>query len=276
MKLLTLLLPFYLWATPHYPFLFSSVSDKIYKHLDGYKQLLTIEYFTTHCLELSEYIEELELLKKEGFRLEMDLSSPLKNSYAKSLRNQEEKLREIDEKISRELAELFKNREFTILILLQESSLNFVRNSYEVSFAKEAYASPQKQNEAMESQISLESSLTILKDKLVKSRDLNSSLSACLNDIASINYFMIAVDKERLKSRPCKALKYIENLQEYDRSSQLSCKDEISYYDKWQTKSEAYRTTLLLELRNSCGLSSPEPLSDGYSRNISLEDDSGI
>jgi len=245
-------LPFFLCANPHYPFLFSSVSDKIYQHLDGYKQLIKIEYFNTNCIELREYINELELLKKEGFKLEMDLSSPLKNSYAKSIRNQEEKLKQINDKISKKLAELFKNKEYSILILLKESSLEFVKNSYEVSFAKEAYESPLNQNKTIESQISLESSLSILKDKLIKSRDANSSLSACLNDITSINYFMIQVDKESLLNKPCKAIKYIDYLQEYDRSSQISCKEETSYYNKWHTKSESYRTTQLIDLRNSC------------------------
>ncbi len=247
-------MPFYLWANPPYPFIFSSVSDKIYQHLDGYKELIEIEYFSNNCIELREYITELELLKKEGFRVEIDLSSPLKNSYAKSIRNQEDKLKHINDKISKKLAELLENKEYSILILLKESSLDFVKNSYEVSFAKEAYESPQKQNETIESQISLESSLSILKDKLIKSREVNSSLSACLNDITSINYFMIQVDKESLLNKPCKALKYIGNLQEYDRNSQLSCKEEISYYDKWHTKSESYRTTLLLKLRDSCVL----------------------
>ncbi len=249
-----LLLPFLLWATPHYPFLFSSVSDKIYQHLDGYKQLVKIEYFSTNCIELREYINELELLKKEGFRLEVDASSPLKNSYAKSIRNQEEKLKQINNKISKKLAVLFKNKEYSILILLKESSLEFVKNSYEVSFATEAFESPSNKNETIERQISLESSLSILKDKLIKSRDINSSLSACLNDITSINYFMIQVDKEILQNNSCKALKYINNLQEYDRSSQASCKEEISYYNKWHTASENYRTTLLIGLRNSCSV----------------------
>jgi len=252
LKFLILLLPFYLWANPHYPLIFSAVSDKIYQHLDGYKELIEIEYFSTNCIELKEYINELELLKKEGFRVEMDLTSPLKNSYAKSIRNQNNRINYINDKISKKLAEAFKNKEYNILILLKESSLDFVKNSYEVSFAKEAYESPLKQNETIESQISLESSLSILKDKLIKSRDANSSLSACLNDITSINYFMIQVDRESLLNKPCKAIKYIDYLQEYDRSSQISCKEELSYYKKWHTKSESYRTTQLIDLRNSC------------------------
>jgi hypothetical protein len=127
-----------------------------------------------------------------------------------------------------------------------------VKNSYEVDFAKEAYKSPVEQNETVENQISLESSLSILKDKLIKSRELNSPLSICLNDIAAINSLLLKIDKEIHLENPCEALLYIKTLQEYDRNSQISCKEDISYYDKWHAKSESYRTTLMAELRNSC------------------------
>lgn len=247
-------MPFYLWANPPYPFIFNSISDKIYQHLDGYKELAAIEHFGSNCPALNQYIDELELLKKEGFKLEHYSTHALKNSYAKAIRNQEKKINTADYKITKELAKLFGNKEYGILILLKESSLEFVKNSYEVNFAKEAYESPSKQKKTIKSQISLQSSLTILQDRLFQSREKKSSLSACLNDITSINYFMIEVDKQRLLNNPCGALRYIDKLQEFDRDSQVSCKEDISYYDKWHAKSEPYRTTLLQELRNSCGL----------------------
>lgn len=252
MKFLILLLPFLLCASPPYPFIFSSISDKIYQHLDGYKELVSIEYFSTNCPQLKEYINELELLKKEGFRLETNSSISIKSAYAKTIRNQEKKINSTNNKINKELAKLFINREYSVLILLKDSSLEFVKNSYEVNFTKEAYESPSRQSKKVESQISLESSFGILKDKLIQSRDVNNPLCTCLNDITSINHYMIKIDKEILKNNPCQALKYIGNLQEYDRSSQVSCKEDISYYDKWHAKSLRYRTTLLIELRSSC------------------------
>jgi hypothetical protein len=251
-KLLTLLFPLFLWANAQYPLLFSSFTDPIYKEHEGYKELLKIEYFDTSSPELKQAVIELERLKEEGFALDINPTTALKNSYAKSMRREAKNLQKYNAIIKKELEKLLLNREYKILLSLQESSLAFVKNSKEVAFAKIVYDTPSQNNREIQDEVSLEVSLLVLKDKLFQARDNNSSLASCLNDITSVNYFMIETEKALSLNQPCEALKQIENLREYDTASRTSCKEDSAYYERWHAKSEKYLTTINAELRTLC------------------------
>jgi len=252
LKLFTLLLPLFLWANSQYPLIFSSFTDTIYKEHEGYQELLKIDCFDTSSPELKQAVMELERLKEEGFALDINPTTALKNSYAKSMRREAQNLQKYNAIIKKELEKLLLNREYKILLALQESSLAFVKNSKEVAFAKVVYETPSQNNREIQDEISLELSLLILKDKLFQARDNNSSLATCLNDITSVNYFMIESEKAISLNQPCEALKQIENLRQYDTASHISCKENIVYYERWHTKSLNYFTTINAELRTLC------------------------
>jgi len=122
LKLFTLLLPLFLWANSQYPLIFSSFTDTIYKEHEGYQELLKIDCFDTSSPELKQAVMELERLKEEGFALDINPTTALKNSYAKSMRREAQNLQKYNAIIKKELEKLLLNREYKILLALQESS----------------------------------------------------------------------------------------------------------------------------------------------------------
>ncbi|MBU1989295.1 hypothetical protein KJ691_00975 [bacterium] len=252
MKFILLFLPILLWAKAPYPFIFNSLSDTLYTHLDGYKELLTLPYFKENCIKLQNHAKELELLKAEGYTLDADPKSSDINLYAKSLRSQKNKIKKTNHTIAHELTKLLKNKQYKILILLRDNPLDFIRTSQAVSFSVQAYQAPSPHNIDTLKQVALEGSLGILKEKLLFSRGKDKGLALCLNDIAAINYLMLQIDAMHSAKEYCKSLEYVRKLIEHSTASRNTCQYNSSYYELWDERSGPYRENTLKDLTTLC------------------------
>lgn len=230
-----------------YPVLYGTIGDEVYRASEGYGALLKIGYFKKHGALLEGYIAEAERTRKEGLALDQDSSDRDRRiAYIAALRELDKARRSVDARIFHEIDYLGGSYNITILGALKTNLYEPLRKRVERYLDK-----PVVENGELPP-IDLQSSLAVLKERLMQSRSSGDVQMQCLNDITAVNYWMLHAEQSRYRHDSCGAFDATQQVSGFEASARKSCGDQEPLYVEWRKRSQPYRTTLKTEFAQQC------------------------
>ncbi|MDX1296501.1 MAG: hypothetical protein R3302_09535, partial [Sulfurimonadaceae bacterium] len=204
-----------------YPVLYGSIGDKVYRAAEGYGELLKLDYFKKHEALLKGYMQKAETARNEGTSLDQDSSDRERRiAYIAMLRNLDKERKAVDERILHEIDYLGGSYNITILGVLKT-------NPYEaVSQRVKRYLNKPVVENGELPPIDLQSSLALLKERLMQSRSSGDAKMQCLNDITAVNYWMLHAEQSRYRHDSCGALEAMKQVSGFEASARKSCGDQ--------------------------------------------------
>lgn len=230
-----------------YPAVFASLGDPVYQAANGYRALLTVNYFHGQEAQLQHFVDDAETARLEGLALERDVQNREKRlEYIAQLRALDTRRQSIDTALLQEIKLLFSTSNTAVLGALQENPYGIVRDVAQQQLAKVDMSGKTLPP------IDLKRSLEVLKSWLLQARDNGDPFAECLNNVTAINYWMVSVKDAIDRHEWCHAYEMTVQLGNFETAARKSCGRDNLLYREWSKRSDRFRTAIHADLKAQC------------------------
>ncbi len=246
MKKLLLLLLILLDVYAKNPLIYAQVGDEIYNFENDLK-FLNIKI---NFLEFNLFLEKLEKTKQLGYQLDKNITKDQSEIYLDSLRELKSEYKRLKYVINIDL----NNNIYKDIKTLNDSNLTWIKDNQIVKLS--LYSFDINDSIKVSTNESIHSTLPYFRNMLLNSRENNTSISYCLNELTALNVWLKKIQQDIYI---CNKVEYFKQINQYRLRTIKECQPiSKNLSDVWAIRSKKVYAMYQKKFEKSCVYNKPK------------------